>query len=148
MRKLRRYFLFSRVYLPQGFLLLRQHIHVRRNHLHHQSKMTSKRKDPDIPSSLAEAPPAETQSWSSFLKSIANFRGNIGSLTAPSFIISGTSLTEYSAYWVQPAMSKLTLGGTPSVVCTDPGSKDSRTTSLESVEMVPRYTSRTVLVPK
>jgi hypothetical protein len=62
--------------------------------------MSSKVKVPDIAQSLAEIPPAETQSWAAYLGSLANFRGNIGSLTAPSFIISGTSLTEYSAYWV------------------------------------------------
>ena len=67
--------------------------------------MSSKSKSPDIPSSLADIPPAETQSWPAYLRSIANFRGNIGSLTAPSFIISGTSLTEYSAYWVYKCMS-------------------------------------------
>jgi hypothetical protein len=62
--------------------------------------MSSKLKTPDIPESLTEVPAAEKQTWTQFLSSIANFRGNIGSLTAPSFIISGTSLTEYSAYWV------------------------------------------------
>ena len=62
--------------------------------------MSSKVKTPDIPKSLADVPPAEPQSWSAFLKSIASFNGNIGSLSAPSFIISGKSLTEYSAYWV------------------------------------------------
>jgi hypothetical protein len=71
-----------------------------------QTKMSSKRKDPSIPSSLAEVPPAESQSWPAYLKSLANFRGNIGSLSAPSFIISGTSLTEYSAYWVPPTLLK------------------------------------------
>jgi len=62
--------------------------------------MSSKVKVPDALSSLDEMPTQETQNWASYLKSLANFRGNIGSLTAPSFIISGTSLTEYSAYWV------------------------------------------------
>jgi hypothetical protein len=62
--------------------------------------MSSKTKIPDVPASLSDAPPAEVQSWAAYLSSLANFRGNIGSLTAPSFIISGTSLTEYSAYWV------------------------------------------------
>ena len=62
--------------------------------------MSSKEKTPTVPSSLADVPPAEVQSWPSYIRSLANFRGNIGSLTAPSFIISGTSLTEYSAYWV------------------------------------------------
>lgn len=34
-----------------------------------------------------------------FLKSIATFSGDLSSLTAPSFILSGTSLLEYSSYW-------------------------------------------------
>lgn len=43
--------------------------------------------------------------WSSFLKSIASFNGDLSSLTAPPFILSGTSLTEYSAYWAEhPAL--------------------------------------------
>ncbi|BFZ55611.1 Oxysterol-binding protein 4 [Savitreella phatthalungensis] len=37
--------------------------------------------------------------WMSFLKSIATFTGDLSTLTAPSFILSGTSLLEYSAYW-------------------------------------------------
>ncbi|KAK1002503.1 Oxysterol-binding protein 4 [Friedmanniomyces endolithicus] len=38
-------------------------------------------------------------SWSSFLKSIASFNGDLSSMTAPAFILSTTSLTEFSAYW-------------------------------------------------
>ncbi|KAL4926262.1 OSBP family protein [Aspergillus undulatus] len=45
--------------------------------------------------------PANKGSWSSFLKSIASFNGDLSSLTAPPFILSGTSLTEYSAYWAE-----------------------------------------------
>ncbi|KAL5604007.1 hypothetical protein BROUX41_002008 [Berkeleyomyces rouxiae] len=40
-----------------------------------------------------------SSSWSSFLKSIASFNGDLSSLTAPPFILSGTSLTEFSQYW-------------------------------------------------
>ncbi|PYH92603.1 oxysterol binding protein [Aspergillus ellipticus CBS 707.79] len=40
-------------------------------------------------------------SWTSFLKSIASFNGDLSSLTAPPFILSSTSLTEYSAYWAE-----------------------------------------------
>ncbi|GFF36899.1 protein KES1 [Aspergillus udagawae] len=46
-------------------------------------------------------PPASKGSWASFLKSIASFNGDLSSLTAPPFILSGTSLTEYSAYWAE-----------------------------------------------
>lgn len=44
---------------------------------------------------------ASSSSWTSFLKSIASFNGDLSSLTAPPFIISGTSLTEYSEYWAE-----------------------------------------------
>lgn len=40
-----------------------------------------------------------TASWTSFLKSIASFNGDLSSLTAPPFILSATSLVEYSQYW-------------------------------------------------
>ncbi|KAK2732941.1 Oxysterol binding protein [Myotisia sp. PD_48] len=44
-------------------------------------------------------PASSRGSWSSFLKSIASFNGDLSSLTAPPFILSSTSLVEYSAYW-------------------------------------------------
>ncbi|KAH8694936.1 putative oxysterol binding protein [Talaromyces proteolyticus] len=48
---------------------------------------------------------ASKTSWTSFLKSIASFNGDLSSLTAPPFILSSTSLTEYSAYWAEhPAL--------------------------------------------
>lgn len=40
-------------------------------------------------------------SWSSFLKSIASFNGDLASLTAPAFILSTQSLVEFSAYWTE-----------------------------------------------
>lgn len=40
-------------------------------------------------------------SWSTFLKSIASFNGDLSSLTAPAFILSTFSLTEFSAYWTE-----------------------------------------------
>ncbi|QSZ30413.1 hypothetical protein DSL72_004936 [Monilinia vaccinii-corymbosi] len=40
-------------------------------------------------------------SWSAFLKSIASFNGDLSSLTAPPFILSSTSLTEYTSYWAE-----------------------------------------------
>lgn len=42
---------------------------------------------------------AQSSSWTSFLKSIASFNGDLSSLTAPPFILSPTSLVEYSQYW-------------------------------------------------
>jgi len=38
-------------------------------------------------------------SWTAFVKSIASFNGDLSSLTAPPFILSSQSLTEFSAYW-------------------------------------------------
>lgn len=45
--------------------------------------------------------PQNKGSWSSFLKSIASFNGDLSSLTAPPFILGTTSLTEFSAYWTE-----------------------------------------------
>lgn len=42
---------------------------------------------------------AQSASWTSFLKSIASYNGDLSSLTAPPFILSPTSLVEYSQYW-------------------------------------------------
>lgn len=44
---------------------------------------------------------ASSSSWTSFLKSIASFNGDLSSLTAPPFILSPYSLTEYSEYWAE-----------------------------------------------
>lgn len=40
-------------------------------------------------------------SWSAFLKSIASFSGDLSTLTAPPFILSSTSLVEFSTYWCE-----------------------------------------------
>ncbi|KAF8182908.1 hypothetical protein BJ912DRAFT_977096 [Pholiota molesta] len=45
---------------------------------------------------------ASRGSWTSFLKSIASFSGDLSSLTAPPFILSPTSLTEFPvSYWCE-----------------------------------------------
>lgn len=44
---------------------------------------------------------ASSSTWTSFLKSIASFNGDLSSLTAPPFILSPVSLTEYSEYWAE-----------------------------------------------
>ncbi|CAG7965615.1 unnamed protein product [Penicillium olsonii] len=49
----------------------------------------------------SSVPASSKGSWTSFLKSIASFNGDLSSLTAPPFILSTTSLTEYSAYWAE-----------------------------------------------
>ncbi|KAI1776769.1 Oxysterol-binding protein [Hypoxylon cercidicola] len=46
-------------------------------------------------------PQAAGSSWTAFLKSIASFNGDLSSLTAPPFILSSTSLTEFSSYWAE-----------------------------------------------
>lgn len=46
-------------------------------------------------------PAAAKGSWTSFLKSLASFNGDLSSMTAPPFILSPTSLTEYSGYWAE-----------------------------------------------
>ncbi|KAH7882179.1 hypothetical protein F5I97DRAFT_1913014 [Phlebopus sp. FC_14] len=40
-------------------------------------------------------------SWTSFLKSLAGFTGDLSAMTAPPFILSPTSLTEFPAYWCE-----------------------------------------------
>lgn len=44
---------------------------------------------------------ASSSSWTSFLKSISSFNGDLSTLTAPPFILSPTSLCEYSQYWAE-----------------------------------------------
>ncbi|KAI0126037.1 hypothetical protein BJ170DRAFT_458645 [Xylariales sp. AK1849] len=44
-------------------------------------------------------PQASGAGWTSFIKSIASFNGDLSTLTAPPFILSSTSLTEFSSYW-------------------------------------------------
>ncbi|KAF2473493.1 oxysterol binding protein-like protein [Lindgomyces ingoldianus] len=46
-------------------------------------------------------PPQARTSWSGFLKSIASFNGDLSSMTAPPFILSTTSLVEFSSYWAE-----------------------------------------------
>jgi hypothetical protein len=49
----------------------------------------------------AAVPPQSKGSWSSFLKSIASFNGDLSTMTAPAFILSTKSLTEFSSYWTE-----------------------------------------------
>lgn len=44
---------------------------------------------------------ASSSSWTSFLKSIASFNGDLSSLSAPPFILAPISLTEFSQYWAE-----------------------------------------------
>ncbi|TLD20346.1 hypothetical protein PspLS_08369 [Pyricularia sp. CBS 133598] len=52
-------------------------------------------------STPTQNPQATGSSWTAFLKSIASFNGDLSSLTAPPFILSSTSLTEFSSYWCE-----------------------------------------------
>lgn len=54
---------------------------------------------PDTPSSSESSNAASSGSWTSFLKSIALFSGDLLTLTAPPFILSPTLLVEFSQYW-------------------------------------------------
>jgi len=54
-------------------------------------------------------PSAQKASWSTFLKQIASSKGDLSSMTAPSFILSPTSLTEFSAYWAEPTEEFLAI---------------------------------------
>ncbi|VEU20270.1 DEKNAAC101219 [Brettanomyces naardenensis] len=42
---------------------------------------------------------SSTSSWTTFLRSIASYNGDLSSLTAPPFILSPNSLLEYHQYW-------------------------------------------------
>ncbi|CAR28566.1 ZYRO0F06952p [Zygosaccharomyces rouxii] len=44
---------------------------------------------------------ANSSTWTSFLKSITSFNGDLSSLSAPPFILSPTSLSEFSQYWAE-----------------------------------------------
>jgi len=50
---------------------------------------------------VAADAPQNKSSWTSFLRSIASFNGDLSSLTAPAFILGTTSLTEFSGYWAE-----------------------------------------------
>ncbi|KAG0145184.1 hypothetical protein CROQUDRAFT_79070 [Cronartium quercuum f. sp. fusiforme G11] len=63
----------------------------------------------------AAVPTLQKSSWSSFLKAIATFSGDLSSLTAPSFILSPTSLCEFPSYWGEPyeEFSSISFGQNP-----------------------------------
>ncbi|SCU82682.1 LADA_0C07250g1_1 [Lachancea dasiensis] len=71
---------------------------------------------------------AKSSSWTSFLKSITSFNGDLSTLTAPPFILSPTSLSEYSQYWGEHP--DLFLG--PNFI-TEPGADG---TSVEELRML------------
>lgn len=60
-------------------------------------------------------PTHQRSSWATFLKNIATFSGDLSSLTAPSFILSPTSLCEFPSYWGEPYedFTAISTGKTP-----------------------------------
>ncbi|KAG8935848.1 Oxysterol binding protein [Tulasnella sp. 419] len=46
-------------------------------------------------------PSGQKSSWGAFIKQLASFTGDIYSMTAPPFILSPVSLTEFPAYWCE-----------------------------------------------
>ncbi|KAJ7279049.1 hypothetical protein C8J57DRAFT_1175901 [Mycena rebaudengoi] len=60
-------------------------------------------------------PAAQRSSWTSFLKAIASVSGDLSSMTAPPFILSPVSLTEYPAYWCErpELFAEIASGKTP-----------------------------------
>ncbi|KAG8918503.1 Oxysterol binding protein [Tulasnella sp. 417] len=53
---------------------------------------------------MAEAeavPQGQKQSWGQFIKQLASLSGDLYSMTAPPFILSPVSLTEYPSYWCE-----------------------------------------------
>ncbi|KAI9725334.1 MAG: Oxysterol binding protein [Chrysothrix sp. TS-e1954] len=46
-------------------------------------------------------PPQAKGSWTSFIRTLASYNGDLSSITAPPFILSSTSLTEFSLYWAE-----------------------------------------------
>ncbi|KAI0311672.1 Oxysterol-binding protein [Amylostereum chailletii] len=60
-------------------------------------------------------PAGQKGSWTAFIKSIASVSGDLSSLTAPPFILSPVSLTEFPAYWCErpELFSAIADGTTP-----------------------------------
>jgi len=66
--------------------------------------------------SEGEALPAgQKQSWGQFLKQLASLSGDLSSMTAPPFILSPVSLTEYASYWCErpDLFAQISEGKTP-----------------------------------
>ncbi|RCK67210.1 Oxysterol-binding 4 [Candida viswanathii] len=80
---------------------------------------------------------AKSTSWTSFLKSIASFNGDLSSLTAPPFILSPTSLVEYSQYWAEHP----DLFIAPSLIKTtaNPSKDESEAITLQQMIAVTRW---------
>ncbi|KAJ5054166.1 uncharacterized protein L3040_000448 [Drepanopeziza brunnea f. sp. 'multigermtubi'] len=49
--------------------------------------------------STEQLPPQQKGAFFSFIRSLASFKGDLATLTAPPFLLSSQSIIEYSAYW-------------------------------------------------
>lgn len=58
-----------------------------------------------------DVPVAQKATWTTFLKSIASFSGDLSSLTAPPFILSPVSLAEFPSYWGEPTAQFAAIAG-------------------------------------
>ncbi|KAK7208221.1 hypothetical protein BZA70DRAFT_287538 [Myxozyma melibiosi] len=56
---------------------------------------------PEQGGEIDKVPASQRGPWMTFLKSLATSKGDIASITAPPFILSSTSLTEYSKFWAE-----------------------------------------------
>ncbi|POY70703.1 hypothetical protein BMF94_6286 [Rhodotorula taiwanensis] len=63
----------------------------------------------------SSVPAAQKSGWGQFLKSLASFSGDLSGLTAPPFILSPTSLSEFPSYWGEPKdlFAAIADGATP-----------------------------------
>ncbi len=66
-----------------------------------QPRARAKARAPGAPFSRQVRPLPEPLPRADIEQSIASFNGDLSSLTAPAFILSTTSLTEFSAYWAE-----------------------------------------------
>lgn len=49
----------------------------------------------------AAVPAGQKSSWGGFIKQLASFNGDLSTMTAPAWILSTQSLTEFSSYWAE-----------------------------------------------
>ncbi|KAG9248554.1 hypothetical protein BJ878DRAFT_452011 [Calycina marina] len=56
---------------------------------------------PAVKTSEEKIPQHHKNQWFGFIKSIATFRGDLASLTAPPFLLSPQSIVEFSGYWAE-----------------------------------------------
>ncbi|ORX36095.1 hypothetical protein BD324DRAFT_630144 [Kockovaella imperatae] len=63
----------------------------------------------------ADVPQEQKAGWTSFIKSLAHMTGDLSSMTAPPFILSPVSLTEFPAYWCEhpELFARISEGSSP-----------------------------------